>query len=81
MTKSNRIKHWDTIWLEDAFESMSKEIHIEESSYDSGVPGGSGMLKYLFINDMKKIQWIVDEFTILYHRLLEYDKKHMKIFV
>ena len=59
---------------------MSKEIEIIESSYDHGYPGSSGVWKYLFINNMENIQWIIDEFTLLYERLLDYDLKNLKLF-
>ena len=74
------IDTWDTSWLEDDLESMSKEIEIIESSYDHGYPGSSGVWKYLFINNMENIQWIIDEFTLLYERLLDYDLKNLKLF-
>ena len=75
------IKNWDDFSFLDDLEIMSKDIIIIDEDYDFDRPGASGVYKYVFIKDSKNVQWIINDFQILYKKLLKYDSIKMKLFL
>tara|TARA_Y100001970_G_C14237583_1_gene862823 strand:+ start:770 stop:1732 length:963 start_codon:yes stop_codon:yes gene_type:complete len=64
--------------LAQCMEDVGGDVFILSESWDADRPGGSGTYIYFFINDIKNIKWIFDEFKIFYNRLVEFDKKNEK---
>ena len=59
-------------------EASKDEIFILYMEWGGYMPGSSGIYKFLFIHDKRKIRWLVKEFSILHQRLLEFDKSRKK---
>ena len=64
--------------LAQCIEDMCGGVFVINQSWDADRPGGSGTYIYFFIEDIKKIQWIFDEFKILHSRLMKFDKDNNK---
>ena len=67
-------------YFEDEIEMITKDISIINKPWDGAGPGLSGVFRFLFVKDIKNINWLIEEFKILHLSLLEFDKKHDKLF-
>ena len=73
--KINFDSYWDIFDFEFNIDKEFEGIIIINESWDGGFPGGSGVFKYLFIEDWNKVKLIFDDLKVLYQRILKLVEK------